>query len=152
IADNVYMAGDSLIYGWGQVVIQRVDIGATADSAFIDEGKETMRLMRNPQVKGQKDRPFTLQGELIDMFSKNKKLERVIARAKTVARSDSMPLKSDTIDLRIKADQLAHAYAWGKTSRANAVSPSQNLTADSLDVYMPSQKIQLVRAVAKAVA
>jgi hypothetical protein len=152
VADQVQMDGDSLIYGWGQVVITRPDIVATADSAFADSGKETLRLMRGPKVVGKKDRAFTLQGDVIDMFSKNRKLQRVLARSHAVAVSDSMTLKSDTIDLRVTNDQLQHAYAWGKTSRARAVSPSQNLVADSLDVLMPGQKIRLLRAVTNALA
>ena len=154
VANTVHMVGDSasLIYGGGQVVITRPDIGATADSAFIDEGREFMQLMRNPQIKGKKDRSFTLTGDLIDMFSRNRKLERVLSRPNAVAVSDSMTLKADTIDLRIKNDLLDHAYAWGAKGRARAVSPSQNLLADSLDVFMPGQHVQLVRALRKALA
>ncbi len=152
VANEVFMDGDSLIYGSGQVTITRPEQSATADSAFIDEGRETMRLMRNPVLSGKKDRPFTLKGDLIDMFSQNRKLQRVLASANATAVSDSMTLKSDTIDLRVQNDLLDHAYAWGKTSRARALSPSQNLLADSLDVLMPNQKVQLVRALNSAFA
>jgi hypothetical protein len=152
VANFVYMDGDSLIYASGQVVITRPEISATADSAFIDQGHETMRLMRTPRLKGTKDRPFTLTGDVIDLFSRNRKLQRVLANANAVAVSDSMTLKSDTIDLRIRNDLLDHAYAWGAKSRARAVSPSQNLLADSLDVAMPSQRVQLVRALRNALA
>jgi lipopolysaccharide export system protein LptA len=152
VADTVFMDGDSLIYANGQVIITRPDISATADSAFIDEGKETMRLMRGPKLTGMKERPFTLSGDLIDLFSRDRKLSRVIARANATAVSDSLTLKSDTIDLRLKGDLLDHAYAWGMTSRARAVSPAQNMLADSLDVFMPGQRVQLVRALRKAFA
>lgn len=146
VANNVFMDGDSLIYGGGQVIITRPDISATGDSAFIDQTKETMRLMRNPRVQGKKERPFTLTGDLIDMYSKNKKLQRVLARANAKAVSDSMTLRSDTIDLRVRNDLLDHAYAWGSKSRAHVDSPSQNMLADSLDVLMPGQRLELVRA------
>ncbi len=152
VANEVFMDGDSLIYGGGQVTITRPDISAVGDSAFIDQGRETMRLMRNPKIMGKKERPFSLQGDLIDMYSRNQKLVRVIARARAVAVSDSMTLKSDTIDLRVRNDLLDHAYAWGSISRARAISPTENLLADSLDVLMPGQKIQLVHAVRKAYA
>src|SRR5262245_44393591 len=95
IADHVFMDGDSLIYGGGRVVITRpadnlkdTALTATGDSAFIDQGKETMRLMRSPKVVGKRDHPFTLTGTLIDMFSTNKKLTRVISRANAKAVSD----------------------------------------------------------------
>jgi hypothetical protein len=152
VADTVFMDGDSLIYGTGKVVITRPDISASADSVFIDEGRETMRLMRNPSLTGNKERHFTLTGDLIDLFSRDHKIQRVIARAHATAVSDSLTLKSDTIDLRMKNDLLDHAYAWGATSRARAVSPSQNILADSLDVFMPEQRVQVVRALRKAFA
>ncbi|HSQ29030.1 MAG TPA: hypothetical protein VLN49_04230 [Gemmatimonadaceae bacterium] len=154
VANTVFVDGDSasLIYGGGQVTITRPDMSASGDSAMIDEDKEFMHLMRGPKLTGKKDRPFTLTGDLIDLFSKNRKLQRVIARAHATAVSDSMTLRSDTIDLRVKNELLDHAYAWGATSRARVVSPSQNMIADSLDVSMPGQRVQLVRALNKAFA
>jgi hypothetical protein len=89
---------------------------------------------------------------VIDLFSQNRKLQRVRANANATAVSDSMTLKSDTIDLRLQNELLDHAYAWGAKSRARAISPSQNLLADSLDVAMPSQRVQLMRALRGALA
>jgi lipopolysaccharide export system protein LptA len=152
VANNVLMDGDSLIYAGGQVIITRPNLSATADSAAIDETKETMQLMRNPQITGKKDRPFSLSGDVINLYSKDRKLNRVIARANAKAVSDSMTITSDTIDLRVKNDLLDHAYAWGATNRARAVSPSQNMLADSLDIAMPGQRVQIVRALRKAFA
>jgi hypothetical protein len=152
VADSVFMDGDSLIYGSGQVIITRPEMRATADSAFIDQGRETMKLWVKPEITGKKDRPFSLVGHVIDLFSKNRKLQRVIARDSAKAVSDSMTLRSDTIDLRIRNDVLDHAYAWGKKSRARAESPSQNLLADSLDVLMPDSKVRRVRALRGAFA
>ena len=117
-----------------------------ADSAFIDQPRETMRLMRNPVIHGKKEKPYTLSGDLIDLFSTNKKLHRVLSQSNAKAVSDSMTLTSDTLDLRVVNDVLEHAYAWGRKTRAHVVSPSQNMLADSLDVSMPGQRVQRVRA------
>jgi lipopolysaccharide export system protein LptA len=152
VANNVFMDGDSLIYAGGQVVITRPEIVANSDSAFIDQGHETMKLMRNPVLRGKKEKPFTLNGDLIQLFSKDRKLTRVLASANAKAVTDSMTLTSDTLDLRVKADLLDHAYAWGTKARARVVAPGQNMLADSLDVFMPGQRIQLVRALRRAVA
>ena len=103
-------------------------------------------------MRGKKAKPFTLTGDLIDLYSTNKKLNRIISRANAKAVSDSMTLTSDTLDLRVKNDQLDHAYAWGKKQQSRVVSPSQNMIADSLDVFMPGQRIQLVRALNRAFA
>lgn len=155
VAQTIFVDGDStnsLIYAGGAVQITREDLTATGDSAFIDQPKETMRLMRNPVINGKKEKPFTLSGDLIDMYSRNKKVERILSRANAKAVSDSMTLTADTIDLRVHNDLLDHAYAWGKTRRATVVSPSQNMLADSLDVSMPGQRIQRVRALRNAYA
>ena len=79
-----------------------------------------MKLWKKPEITGKKDKPFTLTGDVISLFSKNRKLERVIARANATAVSDSMTLKSDTIDLRIRNDVLDHAYAWGAKGQGRA--------------------------------
>jgi len=151
VANTIYMDGDSLIYGSGNVQITRPETNATADSSFINTGSEIMQLMRNPIVNGTRGRPFRLVGEGIDLFSKNKKLQRVIARSRAQAKSQDLTLTADTIDLRINSDSLERAFAWGK-SRARAVSPSQNMIADSLDVQMPGQRVHEVHALRKAFA
>jgi len=151
VANTIYMDGDSLIYGSGRVQITRPEITATSDSAFINTGTETMQLLRNPIVNGTKSRPFQLVGERIDLFSKNRKLQRVVSAVKARATSQDLTLRADTIDLRISADLLERAYAWGK-SRATADSPTQNMIADSLDVHMPGQRVREVRALNKAFA
>lgn len=152
IAETIFLDGDSLVYASGKVSIARPDIAATADSVFMDQGRETMRLMVEPVLKGQRERPYTLTGDLIDLFSQNKKLVRILSQGEAKAVSDSTTLASDTLDLRVKDDLMQHAYAWGTKSRARVDSPSQNLLADSIDVVMPGQRLRRVRALRKALA
>jgi len=151
VANTIFMDGDSLIYGSGNVQIARPEVNASGDSSFINTGTEIMQLMRNPVVNGTRGRPFRLVGVNIDLFSKDKKLQRVIARARAQAISQDLTLTADTIDLRINQDSLERAFAWGK-SRAHAVSPTQNMIADSLDVQMPGQRVREVHALHKAFA
>jgi hypothetical protein len=63
-----------------------------------------------------------------------------------------MTLTADTIDLRVNAELLDRAFAWGSTSRAHAVSASQNVLADSIAVIMPRQRVQTIRAYRHAFA
>jgi lipopolysaccharide export system protein LptA len=151
IANTIFMDGDSLIYASGQVQITRPEINATSDSAFINTGIEIMQLMRKPIVTGTRSRPFRLVGERIDLFSKERKLQRVISQSKAEANSQDLTLRADTIDLRITNDLLQRAFAWGP-SRAHANSPTQNMIADSLDVHMPAQRVREVRALHRAFA
>ena len=151
VANTIFMDGDSLIYASGQVQITRPEINATSDSSFINTGTEIMQLIGNPVVNGTRSRPFRLVGGRIDLFSKNKKLQRVLSRSRAQATSEELTLRADTIDLRIRADSLERAFAWGP-SRAHATSPTQNMIADSLDVQMPGQRVREVRALRRAFA
>ena len=107
--------------------------------------------MREPMVKGLGKEPFTLTGGVIDVYSKNRQLDRVVATPSGHALSKDLELVADTIDLRIQGNQLQRAMAWGK-GRARAVSPDREIIADSIDAVMPGQRIREVRALRKAYA
>jgi hypothetical protein len=108
-------------------------------------------MMRTPKITGTKGRPFTLEGQTIDLLSRRRKLERVLAKNDAVANSDDLNMRSDTIDMRVTDDQLQRAIAWG-ASRARATSPSQTMVADSIDVLLPRQRVRELHAVRKASA
>ena len=151
-ADLVYMVGDSLVYASHKVIIQRTDLTATGDSAFVDQGQGFIRLMRTPVITGKEQQhPFTLRGDVIDVFTENHQLKRVLSKLHADAVSKDMHLTSDTIDLRFHEKVLSRAYAWGP-SRARAVTPDRDILADSIDVIMPGQEVHQVRSVRKAFA
>ncbi|HKP15404.1 MAG TPA: hypothetical protein VJT85_05045 [Gemmatimonadaceae bacterium] len=149
--NNVWLVGDSVVASSGQVIVVRPELTASGDSLFLDAGSGLLRLMRNPRVNGKKGRPYTLVGQTIDVLTKERKLERVLAKSRAEATSEDLNLKSDTIDLRVVNDSLNRAIAWGK-SRARAVSASQSIVADSTDVVMPGQRLREMHAVGGAVA
>jgi lipopolysaccharide export system protein LptA len=150
-ADRIISDNDSLVYANGKVVIERPDIVATSDSAFMDNGKEFMQLTMLPVITGVGERTFTLVGEFIDAWSKQKKLTRVLARGSARATSEEVIVSADSIDLRLKEQKIDHAYAWGPL-RARAKSTDRDIVADSLDIAMPDQELKEVRAVRKAYA
>ena len=149
--NNVWMVGDSVVASSGQVVVIRPELNASGDSLYLDAGTGLLRMMRNPRVLGSKGRPYTLVGETIDVLTKQRKLDRVLAKSKAEATSQDLNLKSDTIDLRIVNDSLNRAISWGK-SRSRAVSASQSMISDSTDVLMPGQRLREMHAVGGAVA
>jgi lipopolysaccharide export system protein LptA len=151
-AQTIFMRGDSLIYASRNVVIDRADLIARADSAFLDgrANAETMRLMFKPSVEGREGRKFRLEGDVIDAYSRERKLQRVIARANGHATSQDLDLVADTIDLRMSNDMMERAIAWNHKGQARATSPGQVITADSIDVSMPGQKVRVVYAVRNA--
>ncbi|HEY2064331.1 MAG TPA: hypothetical protein VGG84_00115 [Gemmatimonadaceae bacterium] len=147
----VYLKGDSIVSAVGQVVVVRPELTATGDSLYADATQGLVRIMRQPKITGTKGRPFTLVGETIDLRTRARKLERVLAKNAAVAHSEDLELKSDSIDLRITGDQLQRAVAWGK-SRAHATSPTQSILSDSIDVLMPAQRVRELHAVRGASA
>lgn len=151
VANQINMEGDSLVYAAGRVEITRPDLLAKGDSAFMDSGRDFARLMRDPSVQGKGSRTFTLTGGVIDVFSRNKQVERVVATPNGHALSQDLELVSDSIDLRVQNNLLQRAMAWGK-GRARAVSPDREIRADSIDAIMPAQRVREVRAVRKAYA
>ena len=151
VANQIAMEGDSLVYASGHVQITRPDLLATGDSAFLDSGKDFARLMREPSVKGVGTRAFTLTGGIIDVYSRNRQVERVVATPNGHALSQDLELVADTIDLRVANNQLQGAMAWGQT-RAHAISPDREIVADSIDAIMPGQRVREVRALRKAYA
>ena len=150
-ADRIIMDNDSLIYARGVVVIERPDLLSTSDSAFVDKVKEFARLTMTPRVVGRGDRHFTLDGDIIDIYSKAHEVERVKSTGHANATSDDVTLKADTIDLRIAKQKLQEAFAWGR-SRAHAKSKDQDITADSINVVMPDQTLRTMFALGNAIA
>jgi len=152
-ADRVFMDGDSLVYASRRVVIKRTDLTATSDSAFMNQSTGYARLILGaPTIVGHDTQhPFTLRGDLIDLFAANHTLTRVLAMRHGDAVSKDMHLTSDTIDLRFEAKVLSRAYAWGE-SRARATTPERDILADSIDVIMPQQVMHQVRSIGKAYA
>jgi lipopolysaccharide export system protein LptA len=149
--ENIYLQGDSIVSAVGNVVVVRPELTATGDSLFANSGSGLLRIMRNPRITGTKGRPFTLEGQTIDLLSRRRKLERVLAKREAVANSEDLNLRSDTIDLRVTDDLLQRAVAWGE-GRARATSLSQSMLADSIDVMMPAQRIRELHAVRNATA
>lgn len=150
-ANTVYLQGDSIVSAVGQVVVVRPELTAVGDSLYADGGSGLLRMMRQPRITGTRGRPFTLVGETIDLHTKNRKLERVLAKNAAQAHSEDLDLKSDTIDLRVANDLLQQAFVWGK-DRANATSPTQTMVADSIHVIMPAQHVRELHALRGAVA
>ena len=123
-ANQIVMENDSLVYASGNVQITRPDLLAKGDSAFLDNGREFARLMINPTVEGKGERPFLLSGGVVDLYSKQRQLERVIATPKGHVLSKELELVADSVDLRVSANQIQRAIAFGP-GRAHAIAPDR---------------------------
>jgi lipopolysaccharide export system protein LptA len=151
VANQIVAEGDSLVFASGSVEITRPDVIAKGDSAYLDNHREFARLLKSPTVQSRRDRPFTLRGGQIDLYSRSRVLERVVATPDGHVLSQDLELVSDTVDMRMSNDRLDRVMAWG-TKGARAVSPDREITADSIDAIMPGQRLREVRAVRHAYA
>jgi hypothetical protein len=151
LADRIVLVGDSLVYASRRVEITRTSVRANSDSAFVDTEREFVRLMQAPVVTGRGERPFTLRGGVIDLFSRERQLERVLATPGGHVLSGDLELLADSIDMRLVNEQLQEAFAWGP-DRARATSPERDITADSIYVSTPNQRLREMHAVGNAFA
>jgi hypothetical protein len=151
VAERITSIADSLVYAGGDVRITRPQLFATGDSAFMDKGSGLARLMRQPTVEARRSRPFTLTGGVIDVFSQNRLVNRVVATPNGHASSQDLQLRADSVDLRVHNNELERAMAWGK-GRAHATSPDRDILADSIDALLPNQRIHQIRSVGGAYA
>lgn len=151
VADNINGEADSLFIAWGKVTIDRTDMLARGDSANLDNARQYSRLMKQPYLESKGKDAFTLRGLVIDMFARNKAVERVVAMDSAIAVNKDLTLASDTIDLRVKENKLQRAYAFGPGA-ASAISKERTILADSIDVRMPNQQIREMYAVRGAYA
>ncbi len=149
-ANRVLSRNDSLVWASGAVEIDRHDMRATSDSAFLDNGTEFARLLRDPKVVGKGEDPFTLTGIVIDTWSRERQLQRVVAGGSARAVSDSLTLTSDTLDLRFADQQIERIHSWGGRAVANGA--AQRIESDSMDILMPQQTLSELRAVGRAEA
>lgn len=152
VANTLVAEGDNLVYASGNVEVTRPDLIAKSDSAFLDGQREFARLMRSPSVESRKGRRFTLTGGVIDLFSRNRLLERVLATPSGHVLSEDLELLADSVDLRVSNNQLQRVMAWGRKSRARALSPERQIVADSIDALLPGQRLREMRAIGKAYA
>jgi len=152
VANSLVAEGDNLVYASGSVEVTRPDLIAKSDSAFLDGTREFARLMKTPSVQSRKGRPFTLSGGIIDLFSRSRQLERVVSTPSGHVLSQDLELAADTVDLRIRDNQIQRVIAWGRKSRSTALSPERQIIADSIDAVMPDQRLREVRAIGKAYA
>lgn len=151
VAERITTIADSLVYAGGNVHITRPDLVATGDSAYVDQGTGRARLLLKPTVEARQNRPFTLTGGIIDVFSQNKLVNRVVASPNGHATSQDLQLYADSVDLRVHNNALERAIAWGK-SRAHALAPDRDIVADSIDAILPDQRIRQIRAIGGAYA
>ncbi|MCC7196117.1 MAG: hypothetical protein IT356_11230 [Gemmatimonadaceae bacterium] len=149
VADSIISDNDSLVYAISKVILRRPDLVGTADSMLVDQGREAIALRRAPRLSGTGSDPYELDGEKIDIHSRNRQADRVRSSGKGRARNGSVTLTADSIELQLADRRLVRSVAWG-IGRALARQPGREIHADSIDVEMPAQVLRSITAIGRA--
>ena len=150
VSNRLRAERDSLFYAGGNVVITRSDLQATADSAATISTRRRVRLIGGkPTVVGRGGRSFNITGTVLDIFGKEKDIERLLAQGKATAISDSLHLSADTIDINTTDGKIDRVALRGP-GRTRASSPGRDITAAWIDVSMPGQQMRELVAIGRA--
>jgi len=117
-ADRIVLRGESEADAWGEVVIQRPDLTATADSAFFQMEEERGELFGSPVVEG---RGIRLTGEWIRTEFAQGELEEMEAVTDATASGESFELFADRILAKLVEGELDRLWAHGE-GRSVAIS------------------------------
>ncbi len=151
-ADRFEDLGDTLVLGWGDVIITREKIIGRSDSLAFNKTTQLARLVRTARIRStDTSQAFTLTGDTIDLYTTDKKLDRVFALHSATATNADLVINAERIDLRLKEQKIDEAYAFG-TGRARAKTPQQDVEADSMRIVLTNQRPRAVHAIGGAVA
>lgn len=147
VADRTHMRGSDEMWGGGNVTIDRSDLAARGDSAWLDLGHDAAWLLGHPEVSGVGPDAYHLLGDRLHFgLTPQHEIRSVLASGQAVAYGADWRLDADTLDLTLDSSKVQRAQAWGHHRRPDAVSGTHTIVADSLDIHMPDQLVRLVWA------
>lgn len=152
VGERVRMRGDDRLWAGGTVTIDRSDLTASADSMWLDFTAGQGELLYDPSVTAQGGDSVTLEGDRLDLSLDGEALRALTAYGSGSARGQDFTLTGDTIALGFADDELASVQAWGDSARPHIVTPSYEISADSLALDLPGQQLQEARGYGRALA
>jgi hypothetical protein len=151
VADCLWLIGDERADGRGTVTIDRSDFRARGDSAMLDGTADAGVLVGHASVAGD-SAAYTLTGRRIDYRLADDAITWARATGRADATSAEWRLEADTIEFDVADDRMQQGRAWGDSLRAVARSALRVISADSLAILTPDQRLEAVRAFGTAVA
>jgi lipopolysaccharide export system protein LptA len=154
-ANSVFITGERLFKGSGNVIIKRGRMQTSSGEAELHENGARLALWRTAKIVGE---DYTLEADSIygeteaDVFRELRAFRQSRLDGKDVDLSASrlrILLDSGVVN-RLIAVGTRGAAASGDIARANVFTPDFNLTADSIDALSPKQQLEQVTAVGKA--
>ncbi len=149
-ADRVSILGQSDLSAFGNVVIERPNLNATAAEARYDADTDGLELRGGARILSER---FSLGGEVIQAVLADGALEHVQARTRASLQGDELTVEAPELQMFFANELLQRAVARGAAEdsvRPVAVARSFRLEADSIDALTPGQKLDRVIAIGAA--
>ena len=157
VADRIRFKGDDRMWGGGKVTVDRSDFVSRSDSMTLDQTQGFGVLVGHPSVEG-RGRPgtgatsYTLVGTRIELALEQREVRLVKALGNGKATGADWVLTADTIHLAIADRVLQQTFAWGDSTRPNAVSTLNTIQSDSLAIDSPGEVLTETRAFGRALS
>jgi hypothetical protein len=155
IADRVRMRHTDRMWGAGRLTIDRSDLSARADSAFLNLADSVAFLLGSPEVTGRDttapadSNTYRLTGHRMRFdLDGRQEIRRIVSTGRARATGPEWLLRGDTLDIALDSGKVQRAQAWGlmDDEQPFAHSGLSTVHGDSLDIHMPGQVMRLVRA------
>jgi lipopolysaccharide export system protein LptA len=153
-ADRLSIIGQNDLSAYGNVIIRRSDLDATAGEAHYDGGAEVLDLQQNARIRSEE---FDLTGETVRARMPDGGLEHVIARTDAALVGEELRVTAPELQLFISGELLQRAVArtgvdpqGNRTGRAIATARAFRLEGDSIDALTPGQRVDQVIAIGRA--
>lgn len=147
-ADRIELLPGDEAMAWGDVVIQRPDLDARADSAHFDMRAGSGILYGAPRVEG---RGVSLTGRTIRTSFSDGELQEVFAETEATAVGEGFRLLSERIRGKLAQREIERLWASGE-SPSVALTSANRLAADSLAFAFRAGRIDTLYAVGDAQA
>ena len=150
-ADRVSIQGQSALSAFGDVVIERTDLEATAAEAQYDADSGGLELRGGARIVSEE---YSLAGEVVQATLVEGALEHVQARTAASLEGEELTVRAPELQMFFADEVLQRAVARGggegQEARPVAIARNFRLEADSIDALTPGQQLDQVIAIGAA--
>ena len=147
-ADQAEFGGENEARFYGDVILERTDVLAEADSAFLTREDGWAVMWGRPRIE---TKEIFLKGDTIRFYSQDEDLKKVNVIGTAFASSDQFQVRSDLIDIELEEEKIQQVWSHGE-GFSDALSGDHLLIGDSLHFVMFEKQIDSVVAVGGALA
>ena len=147
-ADQAEFGGENEARFYGDVILERTDVRAEADSAFLTREDGWAVMWGEPQIE---TKEISLKGDTIRFYSQDEDLKKVNVIGSAFASSEQFQVRSELVDIELEEEEVQQVWSHGE-GFSDALSGDHLLIGDSLHFVMFEKQIDSVVAVGGALA